>query len=70
MPESSFSDLFAEPPPGWYIGQPDFIERANGVSRFQLSLAGRPRGAQIAGQEFRFVAVAGGEAIEETVEIR
>jgi len=69
MPDSSYSDLFAEPPAGWYIGQPSFVERVGGVSRFRLSLAGKPRDAQIAGQQFRFVAVAGGEAIEESVDI-
>lgn len=69
MPDSDYSDLFAEPPAGWYIGQPSFVERTEGVSRFRLSLAGKPRDTQIAGQEFRFVAVAGGEAIEESFEI-
>jgi DsbC/DsbD-like thiol-disulfide interchange protein len=69
MPDSSYSDLFAEPPEGWFIGQPEFVDRTNGVSRYRLSLAGRPRDAQIRGQEFRFVAVAGGEAIEKAVSI-
>jgi DsbC/DsbD-like thiol-disulfide interchange protein len=67
MPDSSYADLFAEPPAGWYLGQPEFSGRAGGVSRFRLSLAGRPTGAALAGQTFRFVAVAGGEAIETTV---
>ena len=70
MPDSSYTDLFAEPPPGWYIGQPRLVARANGVSRYRLALAGRPADVVVSGQEFRFVAVAGGEAIEETVEIR
>jgi DsbC/DsbD-like thiol-disulfide interchange protein len=70
MPDSTYSDLFAEPPAGWYIGQPAFVERVDGVSRYRLSLAGRPPDAELRGQKFRFVAVAGGEAIEESVEIR
>lgn len=69
MPESSYSDLFADPPAGWYLGQPLFVERIGGISRYRLSLAGRPRDAEISGQEFHFVAVAGGDAIEETIEI-
>jgi DsbC/DsbD-like thiol-disulfide interchange protein len=68
-PESSYSDLFADPPDGWYIGQPALVERVDGISRYRLSLAGRPRGSQLKGLEFRFVAVAGGQAIEETVTI-
>lgn len=70
MPDSSYFDLFADPPDGWYIGQPAFVERVDGISRYRLSLAGRPHDAQLQGQRFRFVAVAGGEAIEEGVEIR
>jgi DsbC/DsbD-like thiol-disulfide interchange protein len=69
MPESTYSDLFADPPEGWYIGQPAFVERVDGISRYRLSLAGRPRDAQIKGQRFTFVAVSGGEAIEKAVEI-
>ena len=69
MPESTYSDLFAEPPAGWYIGQPIFVERVDGISRYRLSLASRPRDAQIKGQSFRFVAVSGGDAIEEAIEI-
>lgn len=69
MPASSFSDLFAEPPPGWYLGQPSFVSRADGVSRYHLPLRGKPHDSAVRGQVFRFVAVAGGEAIEETVEI-
>ena len=69
MPESSYSDLFADPPEGWYIGQPAFLERVDGISRYRLSLVGRPPAALVNGQRFRFVAVAGGEAIEEAVEI-
>jgi DsbC/DsbD-like thiol-disulfide interchange protein len=70
MPESSYSDLFADPPEGWYVGQPSYVERAGGVTRFRLSLAGRPEGAMLAGQAFRFVAVAGGEAVEESITIK
>src|SRR5262249_46218401 len=69
MPDSSNSALFADPPEGWFVGQPEFVKRVDGVSRYRLSLAGRPRNAQMNGQKFRFVAVAGGEAIEKTVEI-
>lgn len=69
-PDSSYSDLFANPPEGWYIGQPAFVSRDGGVSRYRLSLAGRPRDAEVSGQSFDFVAVAGGEAIEETVKIK
>jgi DsbC/DsbD-like thiol-disulfide interchange protein len=68
-PDSSYLDLFAEPPEGWYIGQPAFVSRAGGVSRYRLALDGRPRGAAPEGQRFRFVAVAGGEAVEKAIEI-
>ena len=69
MPESSYFDLFAEPPAGWYIGQPELLSRSQDVTRYRLPLDGRPRGAEASGQRFRFVAVAGGKAIEEAVEI-
>ena len=68
-PDTSYSDLFADAPAGWYIGQPVFVERVDGISRYRLSLAGRPRDSEVTGQEFRFVAVAGGRAVEETVRI-
>jgi hypothetical protein len=70
MPDSALADLFADPPAGWYLAQPEFQSRAGGVSRYRLPLAGRPADAEIAGQSFRFVAVAGGDAVEEVVEIR
>lgn len=70
MPDSSYLDLFADPPDGWYLGQPEFLSRDNGVSRYRLSVAGRPPGAEPQGQTFRFVAVAGGEAIEQAVDVR
>jgi len=70
MPESGYADLFAEPPAGWYVGQPTFVAREGEVSRYRLPLAGKPPDAPIAGQTFRFVAVAGGEAIEEVVAVR
>jgi hypothetical protein len=70
MPESSYMDLFAEPPDGWYVGQPAFVEREGQISRYRLPLSARPHEAQISGQMFTFVAVSGGEAIEKTVEIR
>jgi DsbC/DsbD-like thiol-disulfide interchange protein len=69
MPDSSYTDLFVDPPKDWYIGQPVFVEQVDGLSRYRLSLAGRPSGTVLKGQKFRFVAVAGGEAIEEDVEI-
>ena len=69
MPESSYSDLFVDPPTGWYVAQPVFVSRSAGVSRYRLSLSGHPAGAAIGGQTFRFVAAAGGEAIEESVVI-
>jgi DsbC/DsbD-like thiol-disulfide interchange protein len=67
MPDSSYFDLFVELPPGWYTGQPSLVSRDEGVARYRLPLDGRPKGAVAAGQTFRFVAVAGGEAIEETI---
>lgn len=70
MPDSAYADLFADPPAGWYIGQPSFVARQGGVSRYRLLLSGRPRDAAIGGQTFRFVAVAGAEAIEKEVLIR
>jgi DsbC/DsbD-like thiol-disulfide interchange protein len=70
LPKSSSFDLFAEPPEGWYLGQPRFVSRTGDMARYRLSLAGRPRGVEADGQTFRFVAVAGGAAIEKTVRIR
>ncbi len=69
MPDSSYSDLFSDPPEGWYLGQPAFVQRVDGVSRYRLSLAGRPTDAPLTGQRFHFVAVAGGAAIEKAVDI-
>jgi DsbC/DsbD-like thiol-disulfide interchange protein len=68
LPDSSYFDLFADPPSGWYIGQPALVSQQDGVARYRLPLDGRPEAAS-AGETLRFVAVAGGEAIEETVEI-
>jgi DsbC/DsbD-like thiol-disulfide interchange protein len=70
LPDSSYLDLFADPPSDWYLGQPSFVSRAGGVSRYRLDVAGRPKDEELVGQHFRFVAVAGGEAIEEEIEIR
>ena len=70
MPGSSYSDLFVEPPSGWFIGQPTYVSRRDGVSRYRLDLAGRPVDEEPAGRRFRFTAVAGGEGIEEEVDIR
>ena len=69
-PDSSYLDLFADPPDGWHIGQPEFLSRRESVSRYRLSLAGAPDAASRSGQAIRFVAVAGSEAIEKSVEIR
>ena len=69
MPDSSYSDLFVEPPAGWYLPQPVFVSRDEGVSRYSLSVAGRPAGTTINGHAFRFVAAAGGEAIEESITV-
>ncbi len=70
MPDSSYSDLFADPPVGWYLGQPSLVSRADGVSRYRLSLAGKPQDAEVRGQVFRFVAVAGGDAVSQEIEIQ
>jgi DsbC/DsbD-like thiol-disulfide interchange protein len=70
MPDSTYSDLFVDPPNGWYIGQPELVSRNAGVSRYRLSLAGQPGDETLEGEIFRFVAVAGGKAIEEAVPIR
>ena len=69
MPESSYFDLFAEPPAGWYIGQPELLSRSQEVTRYRLQLDRRPQGAEASGQRFHFVAVAGGTALEDAVEI-
>lgn len=67
MPESSYSDLFADPPAGWYIDQPVFMSRSEGVTRYSIALNRRPGDAPTAGAKFHFVAVAGGDAIEDTM---
>jgi DsbC/DsbD-like thiol-disulfide interchange protein len=67
-PDSSYLDLFSEAPPGWYIGQPEFLSRAGGISRYRLALTGAPENTALAGLTFRFVAVAGDEAIEKAIE--
>lgn len=69
MPESSYFDLFAEPPDGWFIGQPKLVGRDRDIVRWRLPLAGRPAGNPLSGQLFNFVAVAGGEAIEESLRV-
>jgi len=70
MPDSSYTDLFVDPPAEWLIGQPRFLTRENGISRYRLALPAEIREHGLAGQLLRFVAVAGGSAVEETVEIR
>jgi DsbC/DsbD-like thiol-disulfide interchange protein len=70
MPDSTYADLFADPPTGWYVGQPAFVERSGGITRYRLSLRGRPRDSVLSGQTFHFVAIAGGDAIEEAVTLK
>jgi len=69
MPQASGMDLFADPPSGWFIGQPAFVARDGDVSRYRLSLAGKPTNDTPSGKTFIFVAVSGEEAIEKAVEI-
>jgi DsbC/DsbD-like thiol-disulfide interchange protein len=66
-PQSSYRDLFVAPPDGWSVGQPQLVLQEGARSRYRMSLAGRPPGAAVAGQQFRLLAVAGSEAIEEIV---
>lgn len=70
MPDSAYTDLFAAPPAGWYVRQPVFVSRAGGISQYRIELDSGPPDTGIAGAEFRFVAAAGGEAIEKVVAIR
>jgi DsbC/DsbD-like thiol-disulfide interchange protein len=65
IPDSTYMDLFVDPPSGWYVKQPVFVSRMDGVSRYRIEVEDRP--ADAAGYEFQFLAVAGGEAIEESV---
>jgi DsbC/DsbD-like thiol-disulfide interchange protein len=67
MPDSSDADLFVDAPQGWYLGQPTFVSRTDGVSHYRVSLQGRPKEAPVSGQTFRFVAVAGGRAAESEI---
>jgi DsbC/DsbD-like thiol-disulfide interchange protein len=66
-PQSTYRDLFVAPPDGWFVGQPQLVLQEGARSRYRMSLAGRPHETAVAGQQFRFLAVAGGEAIEEIV---
>ena len=68
-PADGSVDLFAEGPPDWYIGQPAFVSRDGSTARFRLKLAGKPKDAEVAGQTFRFVTVAGGEAVEQLITV-
>lgn len=68
-PDAANSDLFVDAPSGWLIGQPKLVSRQGPSARYRLSLAGRPNGATVTGEVFRFVAVAGSQAIEELVRI-
>jgi DsbC/DsbD-like thiol-disulfide interchange protein len=70
MPDSSYADLFADPPDDWYVGQPELVERRDGVSRYRLAAASRPHDAGDSAPVFRFVAVAGARAIEKLVPIQ
>ena len=69
MPDSAYADLFVDGPAGWSTGQPELVARDGSLAHYRVSLAGRPNGASASGQQFRFVAVAGSEAIEEVIQI-
>ena len=45
MPDADGADLFSRAPEGWFVAQPRFVSRADGVSRYRLPLAGRPADA-------------------------
>lgn len=66
-PESGPADLFADGPAGWPLGQPELAGTEGDLTRYRLPLAGRPKDEAVSGRAFRFLAVAGGEAIEQTV---
>ena len=66
-PPDGSVDLFAEGPADWYLRQPQLVSREGRTARFRLPLAGKPEDAEPRGETFRFVAVAGGDAIEEEV---
>jgi DsbC/DsbD-like thiol-disulfide interchange protein len=68
-PDGADADLFVDAPAGWFIRQPELVSRQGPSARYRLSLEGRPRGASVAGEVFRFVAVAGSQAIEEIVRL-
>ncbi|WP_245293286.1 protein-disulfide reductase DsbD domain-containing protein [Mongoliimonas terrestris] len=48
------TDLFVEPPDGWYIGQPQPVGVETDVAVFHLSLNGRPKAATVSGTPMRF----------------
>jgi DsbC/DsbD-like thiol-disulfide interchange protein len=62
-------ELFAEGPQDWYLGQPKLVSQDGDIARFRLKLAGKPTDAAVEGSTFLFVAVAGGEAVEEWVTV-
>ncbi len=58
------TDLFAEPPEGWWLTVPRKVAAADGRAVFELPLKGMPKAAEIAGAAFRFTLVAPGGAVE------
>jgi DsbC/DsbD-like thiol-disulfide interchange protein len=69
MPETTHGDLFADVPTDWSAGQPVFVSRADGVSRYRLDVSARARAETGAAVTLRLVAVAGAEAIEQRVAV-
>jgi DsbC/DsbD-like thiol-disulfide interchange protein len=69
VPPEGPVDLFAEGPADWYLGQPKLVSRDASTARFRLSLAGMPADSRPQGRTFRFVAVAGGEAVAQEVSL-
>lgn len=57
-------DLFADPPEGWYLSQPERREIGPEGGRFVLSLKGKPKAAPLSGAVFRFTIVGGGMPVE------
>ncbi|MYZ48557.1 protein-disulfide reductase DsbD domain-containing protein [Propylenella binzhouense] len=63
-PPDAEPELFVDAPPDWLLGQPRLVAHEGALARYRLSLKGRP---DTPGEALRFVATAGGRAIEETV---
>lgn len=70
VPPDGAVDLFAEGPPDWYLGQPKLVSREGASARFRLPLAGKPADAALEDQDFRFVSIGGGDAIEEVLTLQ